>query len=157
MRDGCVALKDSCNKCGSNEWFCIDENNIYKQFCANCGNYIEIIKNDFLNNFACPKCNCFEGNIEENNNFLAIRCKNCGKQIIVLEKHTTENRRSNSSSTNNITPQVNTTNIPKCPTCGSTKIEKISASAKLGGAMMFGVLSKTAKSQFKCKSCGYKW
>lgn len=48
-------------------------------------------------------------------------------------------------------------NIPKCPTCGSTKIEKISASAKLGGAMMFGVLSKTAKSQFKCKSCGYKW
>lgn len=48
-------------------------------------------------------------------------------------------------------------NTPKCPTCGSTNIEKISASTKLGGAMMFGLLSKTAKSQFKCNNCGTKW
>ena len=45
----------------------------------------------------------------------------------------------------------------KCPTCGSDKIKKISVSAKIGGAMMFGIFSKTAKSQFKCEKCGYKW
>lgn len=48
-------------------------------------------------------------------------------------------------------------NRPTCPTCGSTNVEKISAAAKVGGAAMFGLLSKTARSQFKCKNCGYKW
>ena len=48
-------------------------------------------------------------------------------------------------------------NIPKCPTCGSNNIEKISSFNKAAGAVMFGVLSKTARSQFKCRNCGYKW
>lgn len=48
-------------------------------------------------------------------------------------------------------------NIPKCPTCSSTNIHKIYASRKLMGAVGFGLLSKTAKSQFECKNCGYKW
>lgn len=48
-------------------------------------------------------------------------------------------------------------NVPKCPTCGSTNIEKISSFDKAAGAVMFGLFSKTARSQFKCKNCGYKW
>lgn len=51
----------------------------------------------------------------------------------------------------------NMSNTPKCPTCGSTNIQRISASAKLSGAMIFGIFSKTARSQFKCNNCGYKW
>lgn len=46
---------------------------------------------------------------------------------------------------------------PKCPTCGSTSIQKISATSKIVGASLFGLFSKTAKSQFKCNNCGYKW
>lgn len=46
---------------------------------------------------------------------------------------------------------------PKCPTCGSTNIQKISATSKALGAIGFGLLSKTARSQFKCNKCGYKW
>ena len=37
-------------------------------------------------------------------------------------------------------------NLPKCPTCGSTNIKKISASRKMLGAIGFGLLSKTARS-----------
>ena len=48
-------------------------------------------------------------------------------------------------------------NKPKCPTCGSTNIEKISVSSKIVGAGLFGIFSKTARSQFKCNNCGYKW
>lgn len=48
-------------------------------------------------------------------------------------------------------------NIPKCPTCGSTNIEKISLTSKAIGAGLFGIFSKTARSQFKCNNCGYKW
>lgn len=50
-----------------------------------------------------------------------------------------------------------TQNQPKCPTCSSTNIQKISATSKAAGAMTFGLFSKTAKSQFKCNNCGYKW
>ena len=48
-------------------------------------------------------------------------------------------------------------NLPKCPTCSSTNIEKISSFDKTAGAVMFGLFSKTARSQFKCRNCGYKW
>lgn len=54
-------------------------------------------------------------------------------------------------------PKPLNSNLPKCPTCGSTNIKKISDTAKVAGALMFGLLSKTAKSQFKCNNCGYKW
>lgn len=50
-----------------------------------------------------------------------------------------------------------TINVPKCPTCGSTHIKKISATSKVIGAATFGLFSKTAKSQFQCSNCGYKW
>jgi len=48
--------------------------------------------------------------------------------------------------------------VPKCPTCGSINVQKISKSNKVGSALLFGVfsighLSKT----FKCSGCGYKW
>ena len=67
---------------------------------------------------------------------------------------------SNSSATSSSfssATQQSTTNIPKCPTCGSTNIKKISATSKVVGAGLFGLFSKTARSQFECKDCGYKW
>lgn len=48
-------------------------------------------------------------------------------------------------------------NMPKCPTCNSTNISKISALKKATHAFAFGLFSNTAKSQFVCKNCGYKW
>lgn len=54
-------------------------------------------------------------------------------------------------------PESVTKNIPKCPTCGSTNIERISAGKKLAGSMLFGLFSKDAKSTFHCKNCNYKW
>lgn len=44
-----------------------------------------------------------------------------------------------------------------CPTCSSVKVKKISGTAKVAGAAMFGLFSKTARSQFECEKCGYKW
>ena len=46
---------------------------------------------------------------------------------------------------------------PKCPTCGSTNIKRISTSSKVFGAALFGLFSKTAHSQFECQNCHYKW
>lgn len=64
-------------------------------------------------------------------------------------------RRKQQSNQQSATPS--STNQPHCPTCGSTDIIKISAAKKAVGAGLFGLFSKTAKSQFECKNCGYKW
>ena len=56
-----------------------------------------------------------------------------------------------------INEQRKNDNTPKCPTCGSTNIKKISGTAKVAGAVAFGLFSRTAKSQFKCNNCGNKW
>ena len=49
-------------------------------------------------------------------------------------------------------------NIPKCPTCESSDIEKISGMNKVGSGALFGIFSLGHISKtFKCKNCGYKW
>lgn len=48
-------------------------------------------------------------------------------------------------------------NIPKCPTCGSTNIEKISIGKKAFGGMMFGIFSSDVRKSMHCKNCGCKW
>ena len=47
--------------------------------------------------------------------------------------------------------------VPRCPTCGSTKVRKLSLSARCVSLGLFGLASKTARSQFVCENCGYKW
>lgn len=51
-------------------------------------------------------------------------------------------------------PQPNT---PKCPTCNSTNIKKISSLSRAAHGYAFGLFSKTARSQFECKNCGMKF
>ena len=53
--------------------------------------------------------------------------------------------------------KVEEKNIIRCPTCGSTKVKRIPVIDKIAGAAMVGLFSKTAKSQFKCEICRYKW
>ena len=48
-------------------------------------------------------------------------------------------------------------NIPKCPTCGSTNIEKISTTKKAIGFVAVGVFSSNFGKTMHCKQCGYKW
>lgn len=47
--------------------------------------------------------------------------------------------------------------VPKCPTCGSLKVEKISAGKKVLGGTMFGLFSSDVRNTMHCKNCGYKW
>lgn len=47
--------------------------------------------------------------------------------------------------------------IPKCPTCGSTRIHKISLASKAIGGYMWGIFSSNVRNTFECTNCGYKW
>lgn len=48
-------------------------------------------------------------------------------------------------------------NKPKCPTCGSTNIEKISVTKKVTGGFLFGLFSSDVRNTMHCKKCGHKW
>lgn len=149
-----ISINRKCEKCGSDEWMCIDSDDIYKQFCAKCGNYIEITKIDYLRNFQCSECGCLEGTIEENDNLLAIRCKYCGKQTIMLEKHTTNNRRHIGA-----VPQQPKTYAeikreqqahPRCPKCGCTEFTPVRKKFSLPTGFA------TNKVELVCNNCGYR-
>ena len=46
---------------------------------------------------------------------------------------------------------------PKCPTCGSTNIKKISATKRWVGTGLFGLASSDLGKTMQCDECGYKW
>ena len=53
--------------------------------------------------------------------------------------------------------QAQRANVPKCPTCGSTNVEKISTAKKAFGFAMVGLFSSNLGKTMECKNCGYKW
>lgn len=46
---------------------------------------------------------------------------------------------------------------PKCPTCGSPDIERISGVSKVASAAMWGLFSNKIRKTFHCNNCGYEW
>ena len=48
-------------------------------------------------------------------------------------------------------------NTPKCPTCGSTNIQKISGTKRWITTGLFGLASSNFGKTMECKNCGYKW
>lgn len=48
-------------------------------------------------------------------------------------------------------------NTPRCPTCKSTNIEKITTLNKVVSIELLGLASNKIGKQFKCKNCGYMW
>lgn len=53
--------------------------------------------------------------------------------------------------------EIRNTNIPKCPTCSSTNLKKISATSKVVNTAMFGIWGTKRYKQFHCNNCGYEW
>lgn len=48
-------------------------------------------------------------------------------------------------------------NVPRCPTCNSTKVEKISTTKRWVSTGLFGLASSNIGKIMHCKNCGYKW
>lgn len=48
-------------------------------------------------------------------------------------------------------------NMPKCPTCGSHNIERISGMKRFVSTGLFGLTSSNIGKTMHCKNCGCKW
>lgn len=52
---------------------------------------------------------------------------------------------------------TSSSNKPKCPTCGSTNIKKISGTKRWLSTGLFGLASSNIGKNMCCQNCGYKW
>lgn len=48
-------------------------------------------------------------------------------------------------------------NTPKCPTCGSTNIQKIGTGERVASVTMLGLFSKKINKSYKCLNCKHTW
>lgn len=48
-------------------------------------------------------------------------------------------------------------NLPKCPTCGSNNIKKISFTKRWFSTSFLGLASSNIGKTMECNNCGYKW
>lgn len=81
-----------------------------------------------------------------------ICCKGCGKKVtkLIIPKRPDGWRELNMW-------EKDHANLPKCPTCNSTNIKKISATSKVASVAMWGVLSRKVHKQWHCNICGSEW
>lgn len=135
--------------------------------CIHCGCPIKKDEPSHISKkfvYMCMSNSCLSNPFKEFNEYkegIQI-CPDCGKQLEYYETEIIDNntslviKRSTEESQEN-TNNAQHFNIPKCPTCSSTNVKRIGSISKVAGAVTFGLFSKSAKSQFKCNSCGYKW
>lgn len=95
----------------------------------------------------CPNCKCKYSDSE----FYCI------KDNYRLHKYTEEQARIDQSIDKEKQELQKLNNIPKCPICQSTNIQKISSINRAVHGLAFGLFSKTARSQWVCNNCGNKW
>lgn len=114
-------------------------------FCPVCGFADNNPKSEEPSFKICPKCN---------KEYLGVidHCIECGYSTDSYKKKMKRLSMELTDPVDYIPPI-----ILKCPICRSANIKEISATSKTLGAVGFGIFSKTARSQFECKSCGYKW
>ncbi|MCM1186621.1 MAG: hypothetical protein NC251_04270 [Lachnoclostridium sp.] len=48
-------------------------------------------------------------------------------------------------------------NKPKCPTCQSANLKKITTTSKVVNTAMFGIFGTKRHKTFHCNNCGYEW
>lgn len=134
-----------CNKCGR---FCVcsDDDYIVDGYKGCDGLMVDtgIKFDDYL----------IISKISDDNNFLQAMIDLKEKDIIEFNlkmsqfKSQLEQQKSN---------KIQNDNRPKCPTCGSTNIEKISMTKKAFGGAIFGIFSSDVRNSMHCKNCGAKW
>lgn len=55
------------------------------------------------------------------------------------------------------TKQISPNSKPKCPTCSSQNLKKISTTSKVVNTAVFGLFGTKRHKTFHCNNCGYEW
>ncbi|MBD5136388.1 MAG: zinc-ribbon domain-containing protein [Lachnospiraceae bacterium] len=89
-------------------------------------------------------------------------CPDCGKQLEYYETEIIDNNtnlvveRSVEESQKDL-QNTQFSNKPKCPTCHSADIKKVSVTSKVTNTALFGIFGTKRYKTFHCNNCGYEW
>jgi hypothetical protein len=143
-----------CNKCGR----IVQE--IYgkeTQICDCCNNILKYIPEEFL----MGKTKCIF-NDERKDEFIQKYIKSSPEFDQYLFNHRDEILAKQLSEFNSKMKAGKAilekqSQVPKCPTCQSTNIRKISGLERGASIYAFGLFSKKINKTFKCNNCNYTW
>lgn len=124
------------------------------------------MKKQTVSEYECLKCKRRVNFYSNKDNFYT-HCKICGSELKHCWTHpynpdsslkTINNYNKMKLSQNKRNEDINhLSNTPKCPTCQSTNVRKMSGLERGASISAFGIFSKKINKTFKCKSCGYTW
>ena len=133
-----------------------EENAIIYAECEECGHILKFRKGTLKFNpqscmYTLPEqVECFCETIHQ-------RIKDCPKPI------TPENNNRSVLSTQNTnvrivsTPPEPDVHIPRCPTCRSMNVQRISIVTKAIDGYLFGLFSSSVRNTYECNNCKYRW
>ena len=129
-----------CKKCGG-----IFMANNDRVTCAKCNGELELINTNM------PMKDIFIlGDISKDFNFIKAMMELYDKDPIEYQLKMSQFKSQ--------LGQQDSSNVPKCPTCGSTNLSKVSATSKAGSVALFGIfaMGKVSK-QWHCNDCKSEW
>ena len=146
----------------------------YIKLCKNCQNnrkdddiwgsgYITWVADD---NFECPICKhklvdtVLTGDEEDELSDITRSASFYDSMIKLKQDNPIEFQLKMAQFKNQVQQQKSVTsssNKPKCPTCGSTNIKKISETKRWLSTGLFGLASSNIGKSMCCQNCGYKW
>ncbi len=103
---------------------------------------------------SCPSCNRKHVFYNDQNEFY---CNICNVRLVRVTREDVVQQ--SGSPSRKIIGEVSTSPkyVPKCPTCQSPDIKKISNFEKAESLFWFGALSRKARKQWHCNNCGSEW
>ena len=141
-----------CDKCGS--WYIdidFDKDNCY--FCKNFP--LKEIPHQYTDNFRWRDGDGKQAFIEE----VVKKSPNLDQYLFEYKDEIIQAKNNDMNAKMAIGRAVlnEQANVPKCPTCNSTNVQKISTGERVTSVAMLGLFSKKINKTFKCKNCGYTW
>lgn len=141
-----------CDKCGNlGDWVSPEEHT-----CFCCGNSpLKPIPREYIDNFRWRDGDGKQAFVEE-----VVKKSPNLDQYLFEHKDEIINRKNDemrASITVGKAILEEKSRVPKCPTCGSLNVEKISTGKKIFGGAMFGLFSSDVRNTMHCKNCGAKW
>lgn len=129
--------------------------------CKTTGNIYQTTNNQEM--IYCSECNKLK--IKETDDYI-YRIKNDNKIKQETQDYLNKMAQYREANANEIAMKTNKINnkkvisktyTPKCPTCGSPDIVRISTTSKVTNTILFGLLGNKRKKTFHCNNCKYEW
>ena len=142
-----------CQHCQTYFFTDLEETNC----CPHCNSQLEMSDITYENYKSMPKVKKCK-NCKRKYPKIFIKCPKCNQQLIKLS---TENKQLDKQ-VNEIRKEIQEhqekqSNIPKCPTCGSTNVKHISTLNRAVSIGVFGLFSSKIGKNYECLHCKTKW